>query len=325
MVNMERLIIINPLETTSKTSKLLREFPQFQRQVQPVIMSIAEQNVNISHVILEHYGTKYDDMGFCTKIFADMIDPESENVDIGICATEFYVFIDILDSAIDDPLCPFDQKAEILKKSQDILQGNKEENIEDISLQVMNAVMQDLRQRVVHLSNTSDGIEQFIKRSLGTIDALYKEAKPQSQKRSLVRLADVGRKCAYPLMELINCKFGESIPYTTAGNLVAIGNILDDYWDIIKDKKAGKKTFLTMSLPDKPMNNPEIIFRSMINIETHRLAAYYGSKLFYRAMEPIDKSWQEDILAIALFAQIGVFKRRFNSIKTGFSSLLGNK
>lgn len=322
---MERLIIINPLETTRKTAKLLREFPQFQRQVQPAIMSIAEQNASILHVILDHYGTKYDEMGFCTKIFADMIRPESENTDIGICATEFYVFIDILDSAIDGPLCSFDQKVEILKKSQDILRGNKEEKTEDIDLQAMNAVMQDLRQRVICLSNSPAGIEHFIKRSLGTIDALYREAKPHFQKRSLVRLAEVGRKCTYPLMELINCKFGESIPYITAGNLVAIGNILDDYWDIVKDKKAGKKTFLTMSLPDKPMNNPEIIFRSMINMGTHRLAAQYAFKLFSRAMEPIDKDWQEDALAIALFAQFGVFKRRFNSIKTSFSSLLEKK
>lgn len=322
---MERLIIINPLETTRKTAKLLKEFPQFQRQVQPVIMSIAVQNASTLHVILDHYGTKYDEMGFCTKIFADMIHPESENTDIGICATEFYVFIDILDTAIDDSLCSFDQKVEILRKSQDILQDNQQENTKDVNLQAINTVVQDLRQRVVQLSNTPDGIEQFIKRSLGTIDALYREAKPQSQKRSLVRLADVGRKCAYPLMELINCKFGESIPCITAGNLVAIGNILDDYWDIVKDKKAGKKTFLTMLLPDKPMDDPEIIFRSLINIETHRLAAYYAFKLFSRAMEPIDKSWQEDALAIALFAQIGVFKRRFDSIKTSFCSLLGKK
>ena len=38
-------------------------------------------------------------------------------------------------------------------------------------------------------------------------------------------------------MELIHCKLGDASFFGPAGSLVSIGNILDDYWDVVKDKR----------------------------------------------------------------------------------------
>ena len=120
-------------------------------------------------------------------------------------------------------------------------------------------------------------------------------------------------------MELIHCKLGDTSFFCPAGSLVSIGNILDDYWDVVKDKKRGKSTFLTISLPEKEMGDREIILRTLVNYRTHALAINYVSRLFTRAMAPLGKDRQESVLAIALFAQIGVLKRRYESVKAFLS------
>lgn len=322
---MERLrgnnLLANPIEITRKTKRLLREFPQFQKQVQPAMTSMKSPS-SAALVIANHYGAKYEEMGFCTKAFADVVNPKTDNTDIGICATEFYVFIDILDDMIDEQLYPSSQKASNIENARLILQGNNSQNTQDANLMAMNVVAQDLNNRVRELSQTTQGIRAFTKRGLETIDALYKETLPQSQKRSLVGLGNVGRKCAYPLMELINCKYGNSLPYISVGNLVGIGNIFDEYWDILKDQKTGKKTFLTMSLPERSISDPEIVVRSIFNIKTHWLASHYIGKLFLQSMRRLDKNGQEDAFSIAAFAQIGVLKRRYDYIKNAVKSII---
>lgn len=325
---MERLrqkpLEINPIGVVKKTAHLEREYPLFKEKTERVILNNFSGNSLVSEVIQKHfgpeyrYGPQYTEMGYCTKAFADMICPTSDNTDIGICATEFYLFLDILDDAIDDPSKIFIEKAKMLTQARNLF-SQKDTHCNTEEIQIMASLVQDMLQRVRNFSNSSDGVVAFANRSLETFDALYKEVHSStSEKRALITTAHVGRSCAYPLMELISGKFGASLPFKTVGNLVAIGNILDDYWDIIKDKNSNKQTFLTVDLPDKEMNNIEIILRSLRDIQTHQMAFAYGSKLFFQAMSPLEKEQQEEVLAVALFAQIGVLKRRYFSIKNHF-------
>lgn len=319
---MERLrqgsLETNPFEVIRKTERLIRKFPSFQEKVQLAIAGLSVKDSQARQIITDHYGMKYEEMGFCTKAFADTVAPQADNTDIGICATEFYMFIDILDDLVDDHSTSFNQKATYLEKARTILKGEVLKS-EDPNAEAMICLTNDLRRRVAGFSISPDGVNVFIGRGLKTIDTLYREARKQSRIRNLVALAQVGRGCSEPLMELIHCKLGDASFFGPAGNLVSIGNILDDYWDVVKDKKKGKSTFLTISLPEKEMGGREIILRTLVNCRTHVLAINYVSRLFTRAMAPLGKDRQESVLAIALFAQIGVFKRRYESVKAFLS------
>lgn len=313
-------------ETARKTLRLAHNFPLFRRKAENAVLALGVKNSPEALAIQEHFGPsyrfgpQYSEMGYCTKAFADILHPNQDNTDIGIIATEFYVFLDRLDDTIDNPNCRREEKLSVLLTARDMLRGEEIAD-QNPNIQAMVLLTQDMRTRTAALSDTPDCVDKFAVKCEGTLDALFKETFPKSERRHLATTVNVGRKCAAPLMELITCKYGEPFPSPTAGNLVAIGNILDDYWDVIKDQNAQKSTFLTIALINKRMRSPEVIIRTLLELQMHKLAFFYGTKLLKKAMDPLSKERQEDVLAIAMFAQIGVFQRRYNSLTGKFRVL----
>jgi len=311
--------------TAKETLRLVRNFPSFRQKAEKAVLALGVKNSPGALQIQEHFGPsyrfgpQYSEMGYCTKAFADILHPDQDNTDIGIIATEFYVFLDRLDDTIDNPNCHQEGKLSVLQAARDMLHG-EEITDQNPNMQAMALLAQDMKERITALSPTPDCADKFVVKCEDTLDALFKETLPKSQRRRLVTTVNVGRKCAAPLMELIACKYGEPFPSPTAENLVAIGNILDDYWDVVKDRDAQRATFLTMALENKQMRNPEVIIRTLLELQMHKLAFFYGTKLLKKAIDPLPIKWQEDVLAIAMFAQIGVFQRRYNSLKGRFKT-----
>ncbi len=309
---------VHPIESAKKTMDLLSKYPQFRKEAELIVKDLSSECPRINQIICSHfgpqyrYGPQYTEMGFCTLAFADIIEPYHDNKDIGICATEFYVALDILDDILDTGECDSLRERYLFEKSRQIFSGDLVRSDEP-EICAMQAIVKDMRTRI-QLFSREDAIDSFTFQCMKLFDVMAGETRSQSQLRSIVTAVNVGRKCAYPLMELIRCKYGTTLPLNIAGNLVGIGNIMDDYWDVIKDAKVKKETFLTKSLSDAEISNIQIIAKVVGNLDAHRLALEYSRRLFLRVVSQTEPEFFDDILAIALFAQVGVFKRRYHSI-----------
>ncbi len=183
---------LNLLETGKKTLRLIQEYPSFRRYVEPVILNIANDNAGVSEIIKEHFelkyhfGPQYTEMGYCVKAFADIVRPESDNTDIGICASEFYLALDILDSTIDQRSITPIERTNTLESARKIYKGERIWTV-NVDLQTMEAISQDMRKRVGDFSKTPDGVDTFTGRCLDLVDALYKET--QLPRHRLVMVA----------------------------------------------------------------------------------------------------------------------------------------
>ena len=191
--------------TARETLRLVRNFPSFRQKAEKAVLALGIKNSPEALVIQEHFGPsyrfgpQYGEMGYCTKAFADILRSDQDNTDIGIIATEFYVFLDRLDDTIDSPNFHQEGKLSVLQAARDMLRG-EEITDQNPNMQAMVLLAQDMRERITALSPTPDCVDKFVVKCEDTLDALFKETLPKSQKRHLVTTVNVGRKCVAPLM-----------------------------------------------------------------------------------------------------------------------------
>jgi hypothetical protein len=294
-------------ETAEEFARCRREFSAYLDSWREYFSYIISGSpAGAADIISSHGKRKHAMTGYFSQYFL-RAGGLPDAMETGLLSSELYTLACIVDNFIDNPSNPQGDKNAMIDF---YLAGLKGDGGRLPATPVESAVAHlsgDVRQRISGYGR----LDLFYQKLDEFVSEWMREHSPRDIDSAMDCSERTGRTFSNSLTILADARDGTdySDSRLAAASIAAVGNILDDIWDLWEDVKEGKPTFATLS--SGTSNSPLLRYLTYaMNIPVNARAAKRCAEIYMHGRNALPHGERTGYDAIALFAQSDLLYRR---------------